>query len=198
MNWQRPSFPTNYGASFLLDKDPDSFIPYSYSPSITNDRLSSFQVNNLLKKLELLHIKQSRNIKFYCGVGFMVNFAWMSEILRYEASSQYTKGAILLPFGISLGIIGCLALWEYRRTEKEKRAVIDEENQVLREKGVRWYLPENSQTIELHTDYKFLRYRSEINDEDVGVDLGLQKLRESSKKPTRYGHESAVREEAGA
>jgi len=55
------SIPTNYGISFPLDKNPDKFLPYIYSPSITNNRLSSDQVNSFLRQVNSLRADKGQN-----------------------------------------------------------------------------------------------------------------------------------------
>lgn len=167
MKAQRPTSLTNFGISFLLDKHAAKFIPYSYSPSTTHNQLTPYQINELPRKIESLYREQPQSIQNYLAAGLALSLVFTLEAAResYCCGSAFTKMSRVACIG--LGLTGCLAYFPYWKTERKVRDLIDQENQALVEKGLRWYLPQNSQTLELHTDYKFYKANPSIKDEEI-------------------------------
>jgi len=167
MNSERSPFQTEYSTYFLLNKNSQSFIPYAYSPLLTDDKLSSYNVNALLQKIEAKYSSRSDMLKaslgIYLGLGgvFCLN-------AYFNPQSSYSNMRVLfqkvfLPMSI---LTGSFVFWRLRENQKKIQAIIDKENEAIIERGLRWHLPKNSQTIELCTDYKFFANKQAINDEE--------------------------------
>jgi len=71
---------------------------------------------------------------------------------------------------VTLGIAGCFAFWDHLAAQRQIKALIDEENKALLQKGLRWYLPKGSETIELLTDYKFLFNQPAFSNEEIAYE----------------------------
>jgi len=157
---------------------------------MTENQLSSLQVNFFLQKLEKTYRNQKSKAFNYFLCGFIVPAVTSIFAMRFEDISQLSKSVFLVPFSISIGIAGCLALREYSKTPEKIQNLIDEENQYLVQKGLRWHLQKNSEIIELRTDYKFPVNKRALNDEEIEY------------KPTKdwrmYMTKSAINEEEEA
>jgi len=119
INTYRQSIRTNSSISFHLDKFYPKFIPFSYCPSMTENQLSSLQVNFFLQKLEKTYRNQKSKAFNYFLCGFIVPAVTSIFAMRFEDISQLSKSVFLVPFSISIGIAGCLALREYSKTPEK-------------------------------------------------------------------------------
>jgi len=164
---QRPTSLTNFGISFLLDKHATRFIPYAYSPSTTHNQLTYSQINELPRKIESLYREQPQSVNNYLAAGLAVSLILCLDAVRESLCCQSALCKMSRVGCIGVGITGCLAFLSYKNTERKVQELISKENKQLIEKGLRWYLPKNSQTLELHTDYKFYKTNLSIKDEEI-------------------------------
>jgi len=72
---------------------------------------------------------------------------------------------------ICMGVAQYLAHRRCLVAEKKMYTLIDEENEALKDKGLKWYLPKNSEMIELQMNYnlfvnKLAPKKSALNDDD--------------------------------
>ena len=189
MNTERPALQTNYSISFLLNKYPQSFIPYAYFPSLTDHRLNAYEVNTFLQKVEKKYSSRSTTLKTGCSFGLgSVFFVLFANAYYDEILSTRWMGAFCLQVVLPVSILaGCYVFAKLRENQNEIQGIIDEENEGIIEKGLRWYLPKNSETIELCTDYKFFANKA-INDEE-------ENIQNTSKKPEKFMNKPAINED---
>jgi len=167
MHPQRSASQTDFGIPFPLDKHTTKFIPYSYSPSIIHNQLTSAQINELPRNVEFLDRQQPQSVQRDLETGLAISLIFSLLAARGSMCPKSALVGMSQVTCIGMGITGCLVFRSYGNTEKKVQDLIDKENQALVEKGLRWCLPRDSRTLELHADDKFYKTNLSIKDEEV-------------------------------
>jgi len=159
---QRSASQTDFGISFLLDKNAAQFILYSYPSSIIHDELTPAQINELPEKIEAIYrVKLWSNTQIMAATGTLALFC---AFFGPPVLTEMNPFRLVRVVAIGIGIIGCIDFYKERKRYNQIQELIDTENQTLVEKELRWCLPRDSQTLELHTNYKFHKMNPSIRD----------------------------------
>lgn len=143
----------------------DEFNRNLYTPSLTDDKASTEEVNEILGEVESemrRYFDSSNNVFCYSMGAFAAIAGTMTFFTRKYKLKENPKIAKRMYF-VELGVIAlCLVpylKYDYDSTQEAKRTTIEifnKYNPVWSEKGLRWHVPERSfpRWVELCKDYK--------------------------------------------
>ena len=144
------------------------FHPDVYSPEDTDQRLSQEKVKFFLSKIDSVtnrYFFREKMIQFLCALIFIGGFIELTILLV-----RYSKLKVDIRDFLAIGIIcyiliipiyyllKCMSMIK-PSAEVDCQNFIDDENERIGRRGLRWLLPKNfPESIELHKDYLDPRY----------------------------------------
>ena len=154
--------------TFSLIKESLRYHQDFYSPDLTDNRASPDRVDLCLSKIEFeLQSSYPKQKGLQCCLPFvyLVMFLLIVGIRKvfdyiFGQITLIEMGIIMILYGILIFLCSHFAnLYMYNQIKAKCQLIVDEQNEILKQRGLRWDLPkEFPELIELYKDYKSPTY----------------------------------------
>jgi len=127
-----------------------------YSPDLIDNRASVSYIKGVIEKIELtMSHYTSKKGCYACLVLLCMVILVIVTLKFYPHKHDENKGKLFIViYGFIIVFFGeCRRSCLETRMKTECKLILDEENKTLRSQGLKWFLPEHFEWIELHKDY---------------------------------------------